>query len=71
MTAFKRIAAIALWLGVLAVPAAAQDGLAKGPRIGAPIPVIAAVDHHGAARDFQSLKGKQGLILIFSRSLRW
>jgi len=57
---------------LLAAPAAAQDRLDRGPKVGAPIPhSLAAKDQHGVARDFPSLGAKRGLILLFTRSLDW
>ncbi|MDE0173118.1 MAG: hypothetical protein OYH76_15195 [Defluviicoccus sp.] len=44
------------------------DGPAVGTRVGA---LVAAADQAGAARDFRSLRGKKGLILLFSRSFDW
>ena len=45
-----------------------SDGPAVGARVGA---LLAARDHEGAARDFASLRGKNGLIVLFSRSFHW
>ena len=63
---------------LLAMPLAAQaagndyDKLGKGPKIGTTIPQpLAATDHAGKVRDFASLKGQRGLVLLFSRSLSW
>ena len=44
------------------------DGPAVGTQVGA---LVAAADQAGAARDFGSLRGKRGLILLFSRSFDW
>ena len=76
-----RIAAAlgALCLGALlsfSLPASAaggdHDALDKGPRVGAAIPQpLTAKDQTGKTRDFASLTGKRGLILLFSRSLGW
>ena len=44
------------------------DGPAVGTQVGA---LVAAADQAGAARDFRSLRGKKGLILLFSRSFDW
>lgn len=49
-----------------------HDTLDKGPKVGAAIPrPLMAVDQTGKTRDFASLTGKRGLILLFSRSLGW
>lgn len=42
-----------------------------GPDIGTPLPLLEADDHTGAARSFESLKGANGLLLVFSRSVDW
>jgi cytochrome oxidase Cu insertion factor (SCO1/SenC/PrrC family) len=59
-------------LTLLAAPASAQDRLERGPKVGAAIPhSLAATDQYGKARDFASLAGRRGLILLFTRSLDW
>lgn len=48
------------------------DGLDLGPKIGAKIPHnLAAQDQNGKQQNFHSLKGKKGLVLLFSRSVSW
>lgn len=42
-----------------------------GPAVGEAIPAIKAVDHEGATRDFSSLAGERGLVLLFFRSADW
>ena len=49
-----------------------HDRLARGPRVGAPIPhALTTTDHAGTPRDFDTVVGERGLVLIFSRSLDW
>ena len=63
-------------LAVLSVPEARAagavderlDGPPAGTQVGA---LVAATDQTGAARDFGSLRGKKGLVLLFSRSFDW
>ncbi len=56
----------------LAAPSQAADTLDQGLRVGQTIPQpFTAVDQNGAPRDFPSLGGKRGLILLFTRSLDW
>ena len=63
-------ALVALALPVLA--AGAVDQRSDGPKVGTSVgALIAAMDQTGAARDFRSLRGKKGLILLFSRSFDW
>ena len=65
------LAAMAM-MTLLAAPSQAADTLDQGLRVGDAIPQpFAAVDQHGAARDFASLGGRRGLILLFTRSLDW
>jgi hypothetical protein len=45
--------------------------LKTGPGIGEKIPAFSAVDQTGKMRDFDSLKGPQGLVLFFNRSVDW
>ncbi len=42
-----------------------------GPEVGAKIPDFAAQDQTGAERDFASLAGPNGLLLLFHRSADW
>lgn len=60
---------------VLALAALAWAPLAQahdfGPPAGATSPAIAAHDQADAERDFASLKGERGLVLVFTRSADW
>lgn len=48
------------------------DTLAKGPAVGTPIPhQFNAPDQTNEIRSFTSLKAKNGLIVLFSRSFDW
>lgn len=59
-------------LMAFAAPARAMDTLPQGLRVGDTIPQpFMATDQDGVARDFPSLGGKRGLILLFTRSLDW
>lgn len=49
--------------------AAAPD--APGPAVGATLPGFEAADQDGRRRTFESLRGKNGLLLVFSRSADW
>ncbi len=51
------------------VPALAPSEL--GPSVGQPLPAIAAPDQDGRMRDFVSLAGPKGLVLVFFRSADW
>jgi len=42
-----------------------------GPAIGTPLPPLRAQDQTGTWRDFDSLKGKRGLLLFMNRSADW
>ena len=42
-----------------------------GPEVGEKIPKFELKDQHGRSRDFNSLAGDQGLLLLFSRSADW
>jgi cytochrome oxidase Cu insertion factor (SCO1/SenC/PrrC family) len=57
---------------LLAASAAAQDApLATGPAVGEAIPAFSAVDQNGQRQSFDSLKGPNGLLLLFHRSADW
>ena len=48
------------------------DTLDKGPAVGTAIPhQLEAPDQRNEIRDFSSLTGKNGLIVLFSRSFDW
>jgi hypothetical protein len=48
------------------------DTLDKGPAVGTTIPhQFNAPDQNNEIRDFSSLTGKNGLIVMFSRSFDW
>lgn len=74
----KRLPAAALAVMLLAMgPVAAtaqtaQDELVGGLAVGQRIPEAFVLgDQSGAKRDFASLAGKNGLVLLFTRSLDW
>lgn len=50
-----------------------SQGTSQGPgiKIGETIPSIATVDQFGQPQTFESLRGKHGLLLLFSRSADW
>ena len=50
---------------------AAQGGDGTGPAAGKKIPAFTALDQHGQRRDFASLAGPNGLLLVFHRSADW
>lgn len=72
----RRLGAAAAALILLsALPATAAppyDRLDVGPAIGTAIPHrLTLRDHTGTQRNFRTLKGRTGLILMFSRSFDW
>lgn len=50
---------------------AGVDPAALGPSVGLAIPRFEAKDQNGRARDFSSLAGPKGLVLVFFRSADW
>ena len=55
-----------------AIAAEAVDELRRGPQIGFEASeILAASDQSGTPQTFRSLRGKRGLILMFSRSFDW
>lgn len=68
------VAAFLMLVGVSVAPGAwAADARSDiGPKVGTAIgEALTLRDRTGAARDFASLTGENGLILVFSRSLSW
>lgn len=72
---FDLAAALVLTLLALAaLPAAAQaqDRLRIGAEVGTAIPHQLEVgDHTGRQQSFAGLKGENGLLVVFSRSVNW
>jgi hypothetical protein len=57
---------------LLAGSAGAQNApVATGPAVGEPIPSFSAVDQNGRMQSFETLKGPNGLLLLFHRSADW
>jgi len=44
---------------------------APGPAVGARVPAFRAVDQFGRERDLESLRARNGLVLLFFRSADW
>ena len=47
------------------------DPMELGPRVGQALPSFEARDQTGRPRNFASLKGPKGLVLVFFRSADW
>ena len=54
-----------------AAPAAPAEGSGPGPAVGDRLPAFEAPDQDGKRQDFESLRGKNGLLLNFNRSVVW
>ena len=50
---------------------AQNDGYQTGPEIGEKVPDFTLTDQHGKSRALAELRGKIGLLLVFSRSANW
>ena len=48
-----------------------ESKLPTGPAVGQKIPPFEAVDQNGKRQTFESLKGPNGLLLLFHRSADW
>ena len=44
---------------------------AWGPSIGSTAPMLSALDQDGNQQDLDSLKGSNGLLFVFNRSVDW
>lgn len=61
-------------LALMQAPAAPTDNpdpAGLGPKVGQALPAFSLKDQHGAVRDFASLSGPKGLVLVFFRSADW
>jgi len=47
------------------------DPATLGPAVGEPIPRFEVLDQEGRQRDFASVTGPKGLVLVFFRSADW
>jgi hypothetical protein len=50
---------------------AQNDGYRTGPGIGQKVPDFSLADQHGRIRALSDLTGRNGLLLVFSRSADW
>ena len=48
-----------------------KDPTTLGPAVGQSLPAFEAQDQDGRRRDFASLRGPEGLMLVFFRSADW
>jgi peroxiredoxin len=75
MEKIMRLALITLFLAFFTQAAMAADEMAptdRGPAVGSVIPSnLASVDQNGKARNFETLTGENGLVLVFFRSAKW
>ena len=55
----------------LLLMSAPGSAVAAGPEVGESVPAFEAIDQSGNARDFGSLTGERGLLLLFFRSADW
>ena len=42
-----------------------------GPSVGATAPLLSAVDQNDQAQNLETLKGTNGLLFVFNRSVNW
>lgn len=56
---------------MLAAAGGTSAATPPGPGDGEVAPSFEATDHEGNARDFESLSGENGLLLLFFRSADW
>ncbi|MDQ7019411.1 MAG: peroxiredoxin family protein [Robiginitomaculum sp.] len=75
MEKVMRIALMVVFLAFSAPLAFAGEDMAptdRGPAVGSVIPSdLASIDQYGMARNFETLTGKNGLVLVFFRSAKW
>ena len=70
MARFFAVAALALAPGAMSAQTESKS-LPTGPAIGARTPQFEAVDQSGRRQTFETLRGPNGLLLLFYRSADW
>ena len=68
---WKALAIALLAIGLAAGVLAQESTTPSGPAIGEALPGFSAIDQNGVERDFKSLTGLDGLLLLFHRSADW
>lgn len=69
---FQTVAALALIAQSAAdSPRKPVDPVTLGPQPGAGLPAFELMDQEGRLRNFSSLTGPKGLVLVFFRSADW
>ncbi len=72
MHSIHRVLAVVVLLTTMSAPVATTAAAERGPAVGQKIAgLLAATDQAGQARDFASLAGDRGVILLLMRSLHW
>jgi hypothetical protein len=70
MSSVLAFALLVLWLPQTPPPPPLDPGR-PGPELGQPLPAFSLPDQDGRLRDFASLRGAKGLVLVFYRSADW
>ena len=68
-----RYALLALFLGAWTITSSADSEYAAawGPSVGTVAPLLAATDQDGNAQSLETLRGSNGLLFVFNRSVDW
>ncbi len=67
----RSLIAIALAAMAQFVYADSEYAAAWGPSIGTPAPLLTATDQNGQQQTLDTLKGSNGLLFVFNRSVDW
>ena len=71
-THWRRVILIGLLAGLSQLASAdAEFAAAWGPSVGSTAPLLEAVDQNGKQQDLHTLKGTNGLLFVFNRSVDW
>lgn len=65
------VAALASWSPGSAAAQTPVDVEKVGPQVGARVPDFSGTDQRGRTQTLESLMGREGLMLVFSRSADW
>lgn len=72
LTALRRLLVVGALAGMAQLAFADSEyAAAWGPGVGSMVPMLAATDQDGNQQTLDTLKGSNGLLFVFNRSVDW